>query len=1142
MYLNCHSWFSFHYGTLSIEKLLEEAQRLGVKKLVLTDINNTSGALDFIRLAPKYGVEPAVGIEFRQGDTVRFIGIAKNNEGFEELNRYLSDCLRQGAAEGESSGNRDAIVPKEIPCFRNVVVILPVKLSSSDPLSSHVEMGEGRWESGSLESENENESERESESESEREDKSEVREEMQEDVAVPLNKKHEKFVGENNGSNDSPIYSEKTIAPIVAFGTSKKNSQLNTVETFITAREIAAREQNREPQHEQSPRLKGQGKRKKLRDAEHLFYGVAPSDLSRLPFSEFKDCLHRCVILWPVTVRNKTDFNIHRLLCAIGHNTLLSRVPPNVNCSREEVMVPIADIHNRYKDFPQLLSNTQKVLSECHIAFDFHEPKNKKTFSGSKGIDTELLNRETWKGVDYRFGKIISPAIRERVEKELRMINELGFAAYFLINWDIVRYAQRRGYFYVGRGSGANSIVAYCLRITDVDPIDLDLYFERFINPFRQNPPDFDLDFSWKDRDDLTAYIFRRYGEEHTALLATYSTYQTKAIVRELGKVFGLPKEEIDALQSTRDGESVGEGIAKLIREFSLLMHDFPHHLSIHAGGVIISEKPIVCYTALNHPPKGFPVTQFSMLESEDIGLYKYDILSQRGLGHIRDAVDIVKKNRGIDIDIHQIKAFKKDEKIKELIRNGRCMGCFYVESPAMRMLLKKLQVDTYIQLVAASSIIRPGVARSGMMREYILRTHDPARRTYIHPVMKELMEETYGIMVYQEDVIKVAHHFAGLDLSEADVLRRGMSGKFRSREEFQKIRDKFFSSCHEKGYPLSITDEVWRQIESFAGYSFSKGHSASYAVESYQSLYLKAHYPLEFMVGVINNFGGFYNTEFYVHEARMQGANIHAPDINKSTYLTDIHGRDIYLGFIHLQNIQLNLCETLLHERNTQGAFVDLADFMRRVAIEVEQLRILIRIGAFRFTGRSKKELMWDLLLHLGDGRKTEVYQPLFNEPSFDKSSEGEVEWKLPPLTHHHLEDALDEIELLGFELSSPYKRLSKSLNAAVAAVAAESQRSRRLNLAQELGTYIGKEISIQGYLVTTKPTRTAKGEYMAFGTWLDVDGYFFDTTHFPRVIKQHPFRGKGIYTIKGRVDEEFGFCSITVSGMEKLPTQGID
>lgn len=1052
MFLNCHSWFSFHYGTLSIEKLLEEAQRLGVRKLVLTDINNTSGALDFIRLAPKYGVEPVVGIEFRQGDDVRFIGIAKNNEGFEELNRFLSECLRTGARQGESSGNRDAIIPEKIPCFRNVVVIIPVTLSAPTSSSAKEALSAGA-----------------------------VTGEM-----LPATG-HRPLADFSSGNN--PFIKRQTA--------SSRKPEARSLEE----------------------------------ETNHIFYGIRPSDLSRLPFSRYKHLLHRCVILWPVTVRHKTDFNVHRLLCAIGHNTLLSKVPPEVNCSPDEIMTTEAEVRHRYEQFPQLIRTTEEVLAQCSIAFDFHVSKNKRTFSGSALIDQRLLERETWKGVRYRYGDDFSEEIRQRVEKELRMINELGFSAYFLINWDIIRFAQLKGFFYVGRGSGANSIVAYCLRITDVDPIDLDLYFERFINPYRQNPPDFDLDFSWKDRDELTTYIFRRHGEEHTALLATYSTYQSNAVVRELGKVFGLPKDEIDALQATKNGESVGEGLAALIRRYSVLLHDFPHHLSIHAGGVLISEKPITCYTALNHPPKGFPVTQFSMLEAEDIGLYKYDILSQRGLGHIKDTVELVKKNRGIDIDIHRIADFKKDEKIKDLIRNGRCIGCFYVESPAMRGLLKKLRVDTYIQLVAASSIIRPGVARSGMMREYILRTHDAARRTYIHPVMKELMEETYGIMVYQEDVIKVAHHFAGLDLSEADVLRRGMSGKFRSREEFQKIRDKFFDSCRAKGYPETITAEVWRQIESFAGYSFSKGHSASYAVESYQSLYLKAYHPLEFMVGVINNFGGFYATEFYVHEARMQGAVIHAPHINESQYLTDIQGREIYLGFIHLQNLQQQTAFALLEERERNGPFRDLSDFMHRVPIELEQLRILVRIGAFRFTGRSKKELLWDLHLHLGEGeKKTDTHPQLFHTE--------EEPWQLPVLTHHDIEDALDEIELLGFELSSPFKRLrTPDLNAAVAAV---PQRAPRLETAASLSNTVGKEISITGYLVTTKPTRTIKGEYMAFGTWLDETGNFFDTTHFPRVIQQYPFRGKGIYRITGRVDSEFDFCTITVREMEKLPTAG--
>lgn len=1036
MFLNCHSWFSFHYGTLSVEQLLEEAQRLGVRKLALTDINNTSGMLDFIRLAPKYGVEPVAGIEFRQGDTVRFIGIAKNNEGFEELNRYLSECLRRGASEGASSGNRDAIVAEEIPCFRNVVVILPVSFSAP-----HADTGD-------------------------------------------------------------------------------------------TCNAAGAEKQEVGAYHMPRPGSSRSEKQFTKSGGDNVYFGVNPADLTRIPFSPYRNRTDRCVILWPVTVRHKTGHNLHRILRAIGHNTLLSKVPPEANCKPDELMVSEAELRQRYANFPHIIRNTERILEECHIAFDFHEPKNKRSFTGSRLVDTELLDRETWKGVQYRYGDNFSQDIRERVRKELRMINELGFAAYFLINWDIVRYARQRGYFYVGRGSGANSIVAYCLRITDVDPIDLDLYFERFINPYRQNPPDFDLDFSWKDRDEITEYIFRRHGSEHTALLATYSTYQSNAVVRELGKVFGLPVSEIDALQDIRHSEAAGDKMATLIRRYGSLLQDFPHHLSIHAGGILISEKPITCYTALNHPPKGFPVTQFSMLEAEDIGLYKYDILSQRGLGHIKDTVELVKRNRGIDIDIHQIAEFKKDEKIKSLIREGRCMGCFYVESPAMRMLLRKLKADTYIQLVAASSIIRPGVARSGMMREYILRTHDPGRITYIHPVMKELMEETYGVMVYQEDVIKVAHHFAGLDLSEADVLRRGMSGKFRSREEFMKIRDKFFSSCKTKGYADEIIAEVWRQIESFAGYSFSKGHSASYAVESYQSLYLKAHYPLEFMVGVINNFGGFYSTEFYVHEARMQGGTIHAPDINKSRYLTDIQGREIYLGFIHLQNLQQQTAFRLLEERERAGPFLSLADFMHRVPVELEQLRIMIRIGAFRFTGRSKKELLWDIHLHMNAGaRRTEVKTSLFEE-------EPEEAWTLPEFTHSETEDALDEIELLGFELSSPFQRLrTPDLNAAVTAV---SQRALRLETAASLSNTVGKEISITGYLVTTKPTRTVKGEYMAFGTWLDEAGHFFDTTHFPRVIQEFPFRGKGIYRIVGRVDQEFGFCSITVNELEKLPTAG--
>jgi DNA polymerase III alpha subunit len=337
-----------------------------------------------------------------------------------------------------------------------------------------------------------------------------------------------------------------------------------------------------------------------------------------------------------------------------------------------------------------------------------------------------------------------------------------------------------------------------------------------------------------------------------------------------------------------------------------------------------------------------------------------------------------------------------------------------------MRQLLSKLRCDDYLTLVAASSIIRPGVAKSGMMKEYIYRFHHPSSFEYIHPAMEPLLRETYGVMVYQEDVIKVAHHFAGLSLADSDVLRRGMSGKFRSREEFRKIRDTFFNSCARRGYPEHITTEVWRQIESFSGYSFSKAHSASFAVESYQSLFLKAYFPMEFMVAVINNFGGFYRTEIYIHEARRCGAIIEPPCINQSGILTCIQKDHIFLGFIHIRNLEKRVGEGVVREREERGPFRSLAQFVRRMSPALEQLVLLIRMGAFRFTGRSKKELLWEAhLLCQGNAKPVGPLPALFGEEDLGYTQEV----CLPELSpEHELENAYDEIELLGFPLLSPF------------------------------------------------------------------------------------------------------------------------
>ena len=879
---------------------------------------------------------------------------------------------------------------------------------------------------------------------------------------------------------------------------------------------------------------------------QERYIGVKPRDLTQFYYlfgDQPPDCF---VALHTMSFRGSADFNTHRLLRAIDGNTLLSKLPKSEQGNPKDLLLNPDELHEQYVLIPVLLERSQRLLESCQIDLDLHSgrSKNQSTYTNNPRLDTLLLKKLTRIGLNYRYGTKPDQKVLNRLKKELEIIIKMGFVSYFLINWKILRYARSKGYFYVGRGSGANSLVAYLLRITDVDPVELDLYFERFINLYRTNPPDFDLDFSWADRDDVTDFIFKRF--KNTALIAVYNTFKHRAAVRELGKVFGLPKTEIDRLsRSTYRYEDLDHRSQYVVR-YSKRLIGLPNYLGIHAGGILIAEWPITQYTATFLPPKGYPTTHFDMVVAENIGLYKFDILSQRGLGKIKDAVLIAQQNNPDHppIDIHDLKRFKQDPKIKVLLREARAMGCFYVESPAMRMLLRKLQVDHYLGLVAASSIIRPGVSQSGMMREYILRYRYPERRKKAHPILKDIMPETYGVMVYQEDVIKVAHYFGGLNLGEADILRRGMSGKYRSKQEFLKVKNQFFNNCARDGKPLDLVQDIWRQIESFAGYAFAKGHSASYAVESYQSLFLKAHYPIEYIVATINNGGGFYRPEFYLHEARMHGAEICAPCINTSRAETIVKGRRVYLGLGLIYALEHALIHRLLHERDQRGAFADLDDFMERVPVGLESLALLIKIDAFRSTGVSRRALLWQAHMKLkkqerdgSTGRnRLDAHD---TQDRLDTGDQGTVRggyygqqqlfrsktiyYEIPPLEHSAPEQAFDQIELLGYPLCDPFLLLQ------------QPPQSRLL--AQELTRYEGHVVLIYGYLVTTKPTKTNKGAVMYFGTFLDRKGVFFDTVHFPTVAKRYPFRGRGVYAIWGKVVTEFDCTTIEVTRLEIQP-----
>lgn len=845
------------------------------------------------------------------------------------------------------------------------------------------------------------------------------------------------------------------------------------------------------------------------------FLGIRPDQVNDLFFSELRHYQHKLVILNTVTFEHKDHLELHKLLRCVDLNIILSKLEEKEHAKANDRFVTPQTLKQLFDAFPKVIKNTERLTAACSIDFKTGVHLNRQSFTGCKEGDFKLVKKLALNGCKKRYGNNHKQAT-ERVQKELGVIQKQDFCTYFLITWDIIRYARLSGYHHVGRGSGANSIVAYCMGITDVDPLELDLYFERFINPYRTSPPDFDIDFSWDERDDVIDYILKRYGSAHTALLATYNTFKGRSIIRELGKVFGLPKIEIDALIANPKGEHHHHEISQKIFKFSALMEGFPNYLSIHAGGIVVSEEPIYKHTALQLMPKGFPITHFDMHHAEDLGFHKYDVLSQRGLGHIKDAVELIKSNQGKAVDIYDVIRIKADENVRDQLRSGNCIGCFYIESPAMRGLLKKLNCDNYIHLVAASSIIRPGVAKSGMMREYINRFHHPNSFKYLHPVFEEHLGETFGVMVYQEDVMKILHHFAGLDLDESDVLRRIMSGKKYKGDTFEHLKRKYFDHCKKRAYPDALAKEVWRQVESFSGYSFCKAHSASFAVESFQSLYLKAYFPLEFMVAVINNFGGFYRTEYYFHEARMQGAQIHAPCVNQSFYLTSINGKGIHIGFIHLAKMEQRVAMEIVHRRGIDGPFRSLEDFIRRVDITGDQLEILIRIGAFRFTGKNKYELMWE---------KNAVFNPKKNfDPTPSLFQEVEESYQLPKLREGPFDQAFDEIELLGFPLCSPFKLLAgKSCVVCISA--------------SVFKFYVGKTVTILGYYVCRKDVRTVKGKLMHFGTWIDEEGFFFDTVHFPSSLQKAPFTGKGVYKIKGRVVEDFGFPSVEVISMERLP-----
>jgi len=747
----------------------------------------------------------------------------------------------------------------------------------------------------------------------------------------------------------------------------------------------------------------------------------------------------------------------------------------------------------------------------------------------------ETLYHSTIEGCRHRYGKL-TQTIRERIDYEMKIIREKNFAHYFLVVADITRRAPRS----CGRGSAAASIVSYALGITHVDPIKHHLFFERFLNPKRMDLPDIDVDFAWDERDQVIDYIFAAYGNRRTAMVANHNTYGTRSAIREIAKVFGLTEAEISRVTSkigfgwqlkntwtelAKHPTMKGMDFKKPwddILYAALQLEDHLNHLSVHCGGLVIVPDEIRRYCPVEISASGVQVLQWEKDSVEKAGLVKIDILGNRSLAVIRDALDLVERNYGKRIDYASWNPVN-DPKTIAVFYQGSTFGVFYFESPATRQVLKKVssgfsfeeysQMDHFHLNVVVTSIIRPASNQS--IRIWVSRLHGQPWDTP-HPLLRPVLEETLGVMVFQEQLSQAAMHLAGFDPAEADTLRKVVSKKHREK----KLRDfyaRFVQGARERGVSTKVTEDVWGMIMGFDGYSFCKPHSASYTLVAYKSAYLRAHYPAEFMASVISNGGGYYSTFGYLSEARRMELTILPPDINQSETKYVGRNREIRVGLMQIKALSREGRESIIYERSKNGPFTNFEDFLLRVGchLHLQDARILIKSGCFDSIVHdlTRPSLVWQALRFYGGEHQEENSPTLFPAPA------SQLPIKQPPypkslmLTH--------ELETLGLSLSHhPLERYEGIV------------RNMDYVKACKLNAHVGKTITTIGWLVTGKTVHTKNGEPMKFVSFEDTTG-LYETVFFPRVYNQfcHMLNEMRPYILKGKIEEDFGSITMTVN-----------
>lgn len=768
-----------------------------------------------------------------------------------------------------------------------------------------------------------------------------------------------------------------------------------------------------------------------------------------------------------------------------------------------------------FGDYPQAISNTAVIADRCQVDFVFGQNRL-PNYQVPKGYTAQsYLAKLCQEGLKKRFGDKAGEQ-QERLAYELSIIEKMGFCSYFLIVWDFINYARQKGIFVgPGRGSAAGSLVSYCLEITDIDPIKYDLLFERFLNPERISMPDIDIDFCFERRGEIIEYVVKKYGADHVAQIITFGTMAARAAIRDTGRAMGVPLPLVDKVAKLVPQElgitldramEVSPELVEFARQDDTVkelinvaraLEGVPRHAGTHAAGLVISPAPLDEYLPLQRTSEGLNSTQFDKDTVEEIGLLKIDLLGLRTLTVINKAVDLVQRNRELKIDINRIPL--DDKKTYQLLSDGNTVGVFQLESSGLRAILRELKPQYFEDIIALVALYRPGPLGSGMIEDFIKRRHGQVEVKYLHPALEPILRTTYGVIIYQEQVMRIASDLAGFSLGEADLLRRAMGKK--KPEIIAGLRQQFVQGAALQGVEEAVAGKVFDLMEYFAGYGFNKSHSAAYALLAYQTAYLKAHYPVEFMAALLSSvMESKDRVPFYIEECHQMKIEILPPDVNESREDFLVSGNKIRFGLAAIKQVGSQAIEAIIKEREN-GRYKTLQDFCERADLSQINRRVienLIRAGAFNSVPGSKAQLLEILHICIEQGLAWQREKNSNQLSLFDFTSQKTA--MNPPLPLPKVRDFTDkeilqmEKEVLGLYLSGhPLAEYKKTIEKVAT------------HTIEELTQAMDGQIVLLGGLITAiRRTITKRGESMAYFTLEDLSGTV-NALLFPKSLQKY-------------------------------------